>query len=74
MTVGDITIVKSETGEWMGLYRNGKLILENHSIDLDEGLRALGIDFLTIRSYDMRDDGTLPFNENDLRIDALDYH
>lgn len=70
----DITIVKAETGDWIGLYLNGRLVLENHSINLDEGLRVLGIDFLTVPEYDLKDDGQFPYNESDLRVDALDYH
>ena len=40
-----ITLVQELTGDWMGLYKNGELVIENHSLTEGEILRALGIPF-----------------------------
>lgn len=38
-----ITIVSDPYGDWEGVYSNGKLVYQNHSIDFAVGLKALGI-------------------------------
>ncbi len=36
-------VVFAYASDWMGMYVNGKLVFENHSICPDEALEALGI-------------------------------
>ncbi len=38
-----ITIVKAD--DWIGIYKDDDLLYENHSIDADELLRVLGIEY-----------------------------
>lgn len=40
-----IIIVRSTEGDWMCVYRDGKLLKENHSFRIDEVLEMLEIDY-----------------------------
>ncbi len=61
----DITIVSSEDGEWKGIYINGKLEYEGHSIEYFDILDALQISYtrkeVSNEWIDAR--GDLPENE-----------
>lgn len=56
--------------DWVAVYKNGHKVWENHSCPLEEGLRALGIDYERIDLDDQMDtyatmrDGSDPFPEN----------
>lgn len=41
----NLHIIRSDQGDWIGLYRDGKLLREGHSIPEDEVLDALGIEY-----------------------------
>jgi hypothetical protein len=40
-----IHIITSDQGDWVGLYRDGLLLTEGHSLNERDALRALDIDF-----------------------------
>lgn len=44
----DIRLVRSNEGDWIGLYRDGKLLGEGHSFGASELLSLLGIEHETI--------------------------
>lgn len=44
-----IVLVHSQEGDWVSLYQNGVLITENHRLDPEDVLDALGIGY---RSYE----------------------
>ena len=56
-----VTFVSGDA-DWMGLYVDGKLVLENHSLNIEDVLDALEIDFEhpTFDSEWMEEQGTLP--------------
>jgi hypothetical protein len=39
-----ITLVRAEAGDWTGLYQDGKLLYEGHSVDDSRLLELLGIE------------------------------
>lgn len=43
-----ITFVDDTSGEWIGIYINGKLVDEGHSFQPEDVLRLLNIDFTNI--------------------------
>lgn len=43
MTDKKVDIVSAEGGDWQGLYVDGKLAYENHSIDWDDFVQVLDI-------------------------------
>ena len=57
-----ITLVDCPGGDWEGLYVNGKLIMENHRLELDDVLDAIGVNYQSITADDdwMAEVGTLP--------------
>lgn len=46
-----IQLVYADTGDWVGLYKDGKLINEGHSFQEDDLLHHFGIDYEAI--YDV---------------------
>lgn len=40
-----ITILQGYDGDWISVYRDGNKVWDNHSCPLQEGLKALGIEF-----------------------------
>lgn len=42
-----ITFVHDNSGDWMGIYIDGKLVRENHSYEADDMLDVLGIPYET---------------------------
>lgn len=68
-----ITLVRDEGGDWIGLYIDGKLAMENHSLNENDMLRALGIGY---QSYeiDMSAGDPLPQKLNELDLtNALEH-
>lgn len=43
--VPELEFVTSPDGDWTGLYRDGKLVAEGHTLSATECLTALGIPF-----------------------------
>lgn len=39
-----VNLIRSEEGDWIGLYKDGLLVAQNHSLGPSEVLRALGIE------------------------------
>ena len=58
-----------EVDNWSGLYKDGKLVLENHSLHPGDLSQIVGIDYLfdegAIDDY-LFENGTLPKDINDL--------
>ncbi len=54
-----ITFVNSEDGDWVGVYLDGKLVQQDHSLDCDDILDILKIEY---KSYwvNMEDGSRLP--------------
>lgn len=45
MTTQKITLVYSEDHDWVGLYLDGKLATEGHSLNADQVLQQLGLKY-----------------------------
>lgn len=59
-TVQDTFIVmQSDDGDWQGLYRNGVLLAEGHSLDVGDTLTALGVPY-TFEERDLSLSGRCP--------------
>lgn len=41
-----------EVDDWVAVYKDGRKVWENHSCNLKDGLRALGIEFKYVDLYD----------------------
>ena len=59
-----IVFVNDNNGEWEGIYVGGKLLREDHSLDPDDVLSVLGIEYETVWT-DV--DGRLPKNLSDVK-------
>lgn len=60
------TVVRSKDYDWIGLYHDGVLLHEGHSIQEEDLLRLLGVDF-NHRVEDFEKlGGRCPFYERDL--------
>lgn len=66
MTTPKIDIVMSDDGDWEGMYVDGVLKCEDHSLDAQQVLYALGLEFHWKETF-IRDGGRLPHNFSDLR-------
>ncbi len=65
-----ITIV-SNGDDWEGVYLDGKLLAQGHSVDADDILVALGykvVDVLTEEGW-LEDQGYLPENLEDVKLE-----
>jgi hypothetical protein len=61
MTKKDIHLVNSEAGDWQGLYINGKLWREGHSLSVRDIVEAIMTEGMTYRvSEVVMEDGNLP--------------
>lgn len=67
MKKNKITFVDSD--DWEGLYINGELVLENHSLRIYDVLKALGIKYEVINADDdwLASCGNLPENLTDVK-------
>lgn len=54
-----ITLVKDTGGDWIGVYRDGILLAQDHSIGAERMLKLLDVDF---ESREMFIEGKLPEN------------
>jgi len=61
----EIVFVNDNSGDWMGLYVDGKLVSENHSLEPDDVLSLLGIEHSS-RWIDM-EDSRLPSKLSDIK-------
>lgn len=41
--VAKLVMVSSSSGDWYGLYKDGKLVMEDHELSASQVLNALGI-------------------------------
>lgn len=62
-----ITVVRDESGDWEGVYMNGQLLEEGHSIDGCQMLDALGISY-GFRESSLGDAGSLPNKLEDVKL------
>lgn len=56
-----ITIVQDDGGDWIGIYRDGRLVDEGHSFSESAVLRLLGIKHEVIYVADVGRGGRLPW-------------
>lgn len=61
-----ITFVNADTGDWEGIYVDGVLLREDHSLAPDDVLSVLGIEY-TEHWVDMEDGSRLPRSLADLK-------
>lgn len=54
-----LTIVESTDGDWIGVYKGGKLVYEDHTIDPNHLLKLAGVSFEYAR-VDVPKGGYLP--------------
>lgn len=54
-----IHIRTSADGDWIAVYKDGRMVEQNHSCDIRQGLEALGISF-TDEEMVLDDIGNLP--------------
>jgi hypothetical protein len=56
--------------DWEGIYIDGKLVREGHSIDSDDVLEALGIDYVSrgVNQEWLEEMGSLPDNLSDVQF------
>lgn len=48
-----ITVVHADTGDWVAIYRDGKLVDQGHSFQEEQLLRLLGIEHKAIYNADV---------------------
>lgn len=67
----EVTLVSALSGDWVGLYVDGELRAQNHSLRARDVLRALGIEFQDFIAEErwMDREGSLPTNISDVVID-----
>ena len=65
-----IDLVSDEQGDWIGIYVDGKLKSENHSLLPSDILEALN---LKHNHYEIPIDGSLPFEFNKIEIPEQEY-
>lgn len=58
----EITVVTDESGDWEGIYVNGKLKVENHLLNIYEVLDAIGIKYNHIEIDMEKVNNNLPAN------------
>lgn len=59
-------VVRSQDGDWIAIYRDGVMLEQGHSIQEEDLLRLLGLDF-TVEVRDLADEGgSAPFYQKDL--------
>lgn len=51
--------ISDVSGDWEGIYVDGKLIAEGHSLDARQTMEAIGVEF-EHRETDLKDSGSLP--------------
>lgn len=61
-----ITVVHNDTWDWCGIYVDGTLFREGHSLNEIDGLDASGILYTYIHNYKMDESGVLPYEEASL--------
>jgi hypothetical protein len=61
----EIVFVHGDSGDWEGIYVDGKLLREDHSLDPDDVLSVLGIAYET-HWIDMEDGSRLPKDLSEL--------
>ena len=54
-----VHLMESEEGDWIGLYLDGKLVYEGHSLSAERLLEALGIPY-SEEERDMSEGGGCP--------------
>jgi hypothetical protein len=67
---GLFTIVSSSSGDWDGLYHDGKLVTEGHSLSVREVLTLLGFRVEEKEASEgwLEDHGSLPKNLKDVQF------
>lgn len=60
-----VAYVTDVSGDWEGIYVDGKLVDESHSLDPRRVLEAIGVQF-THHNTDLKDSGSLPDNLEEL--------
>jgi hypothetical protein len=65
----DIVFVNDNSGDWVGIYINGKLVRENHSYEADDMLDILDIPYTTHWVY--METARLPYNLSDVKLGKL---
>lgn len=60
-----IDIVNSDEGDWTGLYVDGRLMCEGHSLSPREVIEALGFELNSSQSRYLADIGYLPISLED---------
>lgn len=64
-----LTLVNNDEGDWEGLYRDGFLIREGHSLSAHHVLEAIGLKFENIYNVDLSELGCLPETLSELPFD-----
>jgi len=62
-----ITVVNDEGGDWVAIYRNGKLLDQKHSFQEAELLRLVDVAVETIWDADASEHGFFPTNLEDVK-------
>jgi hypothetical protein len=70
-----VVLVQSESGDWEGLYVNGRLKAENHNLSARDVLRALEAPFKEVEMNDewAERSGRLPATVTELQAAILKY-
>lgn len=66
----EFVLVSSSSGDWEGLYKNGRLIVEDHNISTYDIFKIFGI-LLTEKEADegwLESEGSLPKNLSDVQF------
>lgn len=66
-----ITLVREVSGDWIGLYKDGELVMENHSLQEEDVLRAVDVEYAVIHDVDLSDGASLPRKLSDLNINGV---
>lgn len=61
----EVVLVKGD--DWEGIYINGRLIFENHSLSAKEIFRILGFDIIDVDDQWLGDRGSFPENISEVK-------
>ena len=64
-----VKVLKAKAGDWVGLYVDGRLINEGHSLSVDQVLSAVGVSYEAVEAdFEMAFGGKCPEDFSDVAM------
>jgi hypothetical protein len=58
--MSEYTLIQDDEGDWIGLYKDGRLVQEGHSFEPSRLLQLVGVRHDMIWDVDLSEEGSLP--------------